>query len=774
MIQRIELLSPAGDWEALQSAVENGADAVYLGMKTLNARRGAGNFDDDALLRAAEYCHERGKKIYVTVNTVVKQLELPLVYETAESLLKAGVDAAIVQDLGVALALKEMLPSLELHASTQMAAHNRSAARFLKNNGFKRAVLARELTFEEIRECADEGIEVEVFTHGALCVSTSGQCLFSSLVGGRSGNRGMCAQPCRLPYKLSCNETIAQGHLLSPKDIMTVDYIDQMKLSGVASLKIEGRLKRPEYVAVVTGIYRRALDGDKITKDDKEALMQIFNRGGFTAGYAPGVVDSALISKSRPSHWGVSVGKTIGGKKIRLLKDVLNQDAVSIRTESGEDVPVRISGRAGEEIRNPVNAQGEVMRLVSETQMQAARETVRETKRTVALSAVIDIKLGENAKATITDGENETVVSGWLVEKSDKMKADPERICAQFSKTGGTPYYFTNISPHVDSEAFVPASGLNALRRDALEAIRDLRLRTRRGANGGIRPFEAPAIQCVKTERLRLIAQASRLDTLYQAKDAGADEIAFLPFDVTPDGLKSIRIKELFYLVLPPVLPDKALLEVNSWANGQGDALKGVYLSNIGQLALSWPGEVRYDYPMNIANAASVRFLNAQAHVYTPSVELTDKEIRAIGGRTEYIVYGRIPLMHLRHCPLNAALGGGIHSRCRRCDQNDTRDMLNKCVLTDRMRARFPLSRLKTESGCVIDIGNSVPLSLDKHFDKLSVSSGIRLLFTDEDEYMVQSVTSAYRALIDGCHTAGSEIRGLTGYTTGHYFKPVE
>ena len=281
----MELLAPAGDRDALEAAVNAGADAVYLGLTRLNARRGAGNFDESALEAACLFCHERGVKVYVTVNTLVKDQEMDQLEQIAQALWRARADAAIVQDLGAAWALGRMLPELPLHASTQMAIHNRQGVAFLRKQGFARAILARELSYEEIAQCAGEGVPVEVFGHGALCVACSGQCLFSSLVGGRSGNRGLCAQPCRLPYRLEGPLCQAAGDWLSPKDLCTIDSLPRLAQAGVASLKLEGRLKGADYVYKVTSLYRLALDGEKV---DPALLRQVFNRG-YTQGYGPGV-----------------------------------------------------------------------------------------------------------------------------------------------------------------------------------------------------------------------------------------------------------------------------------------------------------------------------------------------------------------------------------------------------------------------------------------------------------------------------------------------------
>lgn len=769
-MNRIELLSPAGDWDALIAAAESGADAVYLGMKSLNARRGAGNFDDELLLRAAEYLHERGKKMYVTVNTMVKENEMSVLDEIAESLSRAGADAAIVQDFGVAAELKNMLPSLSLHASTQMAAHNRQAVEFLKQKSFERAVLAREMSFEEIASAAEVGLELEVFCHGALCVSTSGQCLFSSLVGGRSGNRGMCAQPCRLKYNLEGTKESLSGHLLSPRDLMTVELLDQLKNAGATSLKIEGRLKRPEYVHIVTSVYRRALDGDKITQEDIENLKQIFNRGGFTQGYGPGIADGKFISRVRPSHWGVKVGESIDAKRIKVLKSVSNADALTIRPENGEDVPVKLDAQSGVTVKNPVGVKGDLMRLVSEKQMQDAAKYLNEMHPMIPLKAHVEIHAGKAATAEVTDGSHKVFVKGWTVEEASKAGADFERIRNQFSKMGNTPYFMEEFTGDIDEKAFVPASGINALRRDALEKLRQMRLASFKGAGEkvrGVSGVKAPSAN----GKTRLVVQSHDENLLIALKNAGADEIAYCPNDVRIEALSENTAKlRDFFFVLPPVMGEKTLNQVNQWAGRNADRIKGVYLSNIGQLGLSWPGEIRYDYTLNLANGAAIGFLNAENHVITPSVELTGREITDMGGKRELIVYGRLPLMHLRHCPLNASLNGGKHKDCRRCDRVRESESLNACALRDRMNVLFPLKRLAADEGCIIDVINSVPMFLLKHAGKLPSSDGWRLIFTDETPKEAEAMTKAHAAWLEN-GVCDIEIKT---FTTGHYFRPVE
>ena len=399
----MELLSPAGTYESLIAAVQNGANAVYLGAQALNARAGAGNFSPDELCRAADYAHERGVKIHVTVNTMVRQDEMKLLDEVARQLARSGVDAAIVQDFGVARELKMRLPSLSLHASTQMAVHNRQGAAFCQAMGFDRVVLAREMSYAEMAECAGLDIETEAFVHGALCVACSGQCLMSSLVGGRSGNRGQCAQPCRLPWRLE-GAVKAGGYLLSTRDLQSLNGLMELQEAGVSSLKIEGRLKRPEYVAVVTKVYREALDilesyGEYEPDEDAiRELQQIFNRGGFTKGYGPGAVDKDIMYSLRPNNIGVEAARVQKGR-VLLNTDVENGDVLALRGRDGADIMLKsVSGAAGQTVSVPLPKEaGEgaiVYRLSSEAQLRAARESVNGENRKDYIAGMLFAHVG--------------------------------------------------------------------------------------------------------------------------------------------------------------------------------------------------------------------------------------------------------------------------------------------------------------------------------------------------------------------------------------------
>ena len=783
----IELLAPAGEKEAFLAAVKAGANAVYLGATALNARAGAGNFDRETLAWATEYAHERDVRIHVTVNTVVKEGEMNLVDDVAEQLAHCGVDAAIVQDLGVAARLHRLLPSLSLHASTQMAIHNAQGAQFALDAGFSRAVLAREMNLEEIAECADTGIEVEVFGHGALCVSCSGQCLFSSLVGGRSGNRGQCAQPCRLPYRLE-GAVRAQGYLLSTKDLMTLDSLVQLREAGVASLKLEGRLKRPEYVYAVTSAYRRALDlldaYDDYAPDEetREELMQVFNRGGFTRGYGPGLIDRELMSRERPNHQGVPVGQLTAPGRLALTQDLLPEDALILRAKKAdEDVPLRgVSGRAGETVRARVPAAARpimpLYRLTSQKQMERIHEALNDEPQTVLLSGFFRAQVGEKACLQLTDGEHAVRVESPEPLAPAKKPGDPERARTQLQKTGGTPYQLIDLSLSIDPDAFLPASLLNELRRDALRQLSQARVTAFRGCRGSLFPALPPELPEPPAPKAPLL-RVEGSDWALLRRLHGADELIFRPEDLSAEGLNQVAPDRPFALALPMTCSAEALDRLCDWAQANQANLTAVYIANPGQLVVPFPGTRRADFSLNLANREALAFLAGQGITeYTPSVELTAQELRqmdAAGGHRELIVYGRLPLMQLRHCPIRATLDGP-HASCRRCDGLSEDKRLNAHTLIDRKNVAFPLRRVRSDEGCLVRVLNSAPLFLLRHAGRLPESAAWRLVLTDETEAEAQSVLRLHRLAIEGGDVRASDdwpAWDAKNTTTGYYFR---
>ncbi|MEE1074413.1 MAG: U32 family peptidase, partial [Acutalibacteraceae bacterium] len=407
-----EILSPVGNKEMLEAAVRSGADAVYLGAKDFSARRNAENFSFEELKDAIEYCHIRGVRVYLTLNIVIKNSELSDAFNLAKSAYNSGIDGIIVQDLGLARILHEKIPHLKLHASTQMSVHSPSALPILKSLGFTQVVAAREMSRQELealcKKAKELDITVEVFVHGALCMCVSGQCLMSAFLGSRSGNRGLCAGPCRLPFKV----TGGTGYDLSLKDLSLLEFIPELYKMGVRSFKIEGRMKRPEYVAAATAACRQALDNGRVEAELDKTLKNVFSRSGFTDGY---------------------------------YQNRLGKDMFGIRTK--EDV------------------------LSADKAFPTLHELYRGERKSVAISVNAEILRDKPITLTIADGENTVTVYGNIPQEAKTKDLSYDDALKSITKFGATPYYLKDSDISLESGLFVSAGELNALRRDACEKL---------------------------------------------------------------------------------------------------------------------------------------------------------------------------------------------------------------------------------------------------------------------------------------------------------------
>lgn len=508
-----ELLAPAGNMASFRAAVENGADAVYLGGRTFNARINAENFTDEEISEAVKYAHLRNVKVYVTLNTLLFDDELEDALKYAAGLYETGVDALIVQDLGIARLIRKHVPDFELHLSTQGTVYNESGVRMAKKLGFERVVLARELSLKEIEKiCRADICEIEVFVHGALCMCYSGQCQLSRVIGGRSGNRGQCAQPCRLPYK---NEKGEIGYWLSPKDFCAVDYLADYVRMGVKSLKIEGRMKSPEYVGAVTAIYRKYLNeciengSCEVSERDRTMLEQIYSRNGFTTGYLLGNPGRELLSGKVPKHKGIKVGKVLSvaqaGKSDRKIARVQLSD----RLEMGDTVEFRTpenrmkisyehisypggivsyikSGRnnlldIGDFKEAPLKGD-EVFRISSKKQLDEVRSTYEKGGiRKVPVAARFYAAHGEIPELELSEGNITVHVKGdEPAETAFKRALDRESVLKQLSKMGDTCFELADADVYLGDDTALAASKINALRRNALELLEQEKLKTGR------------------------------------------------------------------------------------------------------------------------------------------------------------------------------------------------------------------------------------------------------------------------------------------------------
>ena len=772
-MNRLELLSPAGSMDALKAAVANGADAVYLGAASFGARAGAG-FDDEALKQALDYCHLRRKNIYVTVNILVKERELDGVRHTLSLLSIVGADAVLVQDLGILKICREEFPELPVHASTQMALHNASGVRLLKDLGAKRAVMARECDLAEIRRAAAVGLEIEAFCHGALCVSCSGQCLMSSMIGGRSGNRGRCAQPCRLPYTYQGKN----GAWLSPRDLCARDELKAMAEAGVYSFKIEGRLKRPEYVAVVTRAYRDALDAvlegrfAPADKQEKESLTQIFSRGGFTEGYPGKDRDAAIIDPTRVTPIGVTMGKVKqvykkGGAllcDVPLIRPLHNGDGLEIGTQeirySGPEVPT--GSMAVLRLRDKVNIGEEVRRTEDESQLAAARQTyageAENRANPISFDAALTAYPGKPISLQVTDGESAVTVTGEAVQPAQNRALDEASARRSLEKTGGTPFALDKLMVKT-AGAFVPASALNALRREALDKLAQARIAAQPRPASPKAQFDAPE-RAIPAPRLIVKTQA--FDEISELLKAGADEVLFQPQDFREKYLLPLLEKwpEKTRLCLPSQLSESTL-----------QSLKALTEERNIPVCLSSPGQVKAFNTGSMAGEG-IPAMNGEAlallsHLGCASVtlsrELSKQDIQDLPTDIcELIlpVYGRTRLMLLNHCPMRTAMGlKQNREQCELCRQGKG---AMGTSLTDRMKADYPLFPLRLPEGCQIELMADKPLHLSGLLKGLPPLSWL-LAFTDETEEQRLQITAHYAALLRGEPTAPLSIQGTAG-----------
>ncbi len=774
--ESMENLAPAGNWEALERADAAGADAVYLGYAAFSARAGAGNFDREELEEAIRYAHVRQMRVHVTVNTLVKDGELRQVTEVLRMLRDLHADAVLIQDLGVLRIARRLFPGLTVHASTQMAIHNRSGAEWCRGQGIRRVVLARECPLEEIRRCADTGVEIEAFAHGAQCVCVSGMCLFSSMVGERSGNRGRCAQPCRMVYAYRGR----WGAWLSPRDLCLRDELPALARSGVTSIKTEGRLKRPEYVAVVAASYRKGLDSlaagrfEPADSAEKEGLLQIYNRGGFMKGYALGCEDAGVIWPEGVNHRGVAVGRVeekdgnrIGIRTERSLHDgdgivVRNREGERFLTYSGAEVGA--GGLATVRLRPGQRAaKGDrVFRLTDCRQMEEARAM---RGRRVTVKLLLRAMPGEPLTLEATDGENTVVVAGERVEKAQSRPVTAEELVRNLQKTGGTVFEPGEVRVRTEG-AFVPLAQVNGIRREALSALAEKRIAVFAPDTGGDGTFPEEYLpgESLPGRELPPMAVVRNAEQARSVREAGF-RIVWRPEDYREEALRELmgQIEPGDWFHLPDVCEEKTLQMLYRLAESHRDRLGGVVLGSAGQLGLHWslPRGAGSGIPVMNRQAASLLF-EAGCSFVTASPELTGKELAVLLEGDPPIavnLYGRTRLMLLHHCPARTAAGlTKGHRDCALCDLGDDRALKGQ-ALEDRKGYRFPLLRQRLPEGCLVELMNALPTDV---LDKTVLHPAIEL--TTEEAAEAREVAEAFAAK-----------RKTGGKTTGgHWKRPVE
>ena len=771
-----ELLSPAGSMESLKAGIQNGADAIYLGGSSFGARASATNFDNDELIEAVKYAKLRNVYIFVTVNTSIKENEIEELISYTDFLYKIGVDAIILSDIGVAEVLRKRYPNMELHASTQISAHSLNDVLELKKVGFNRVVLARELSIEEIKEiCDNVDIDIEVFIHGAICISYSGQCLMSSMLGDRSGNRGRCAQPCRQSYKL-INKTTGKiidvngNYLLSPKDLCSIENIEKILDTGVKSLKIEGRMKRPEYVAVVTSRYRKTIDNyinNKIT-DDKKALKEdleaIFNRK-FTSGYLMSKNGSDIINLDKPNNVGVKVGEVLSFNfkkkklKIKLSCKLSKGDGINL---GGGDVGRIIkngeifdSGLAGEIIEidflKDIKPKTPVYKTSDKLLVDNANKSFIEgiENKKINLKCEIFIKVDEKAKFIL---ENIEVYSDEKIEKAKNKGVEIDKIIEKLSKTGGTPYKFVFDNIFVDKDVFVPVSVLNNLRRKAIEKYEEYRLDfSGKRIICPYQHFDYPNGKKVFNGKITLkVHKNFQLDKILENPDISEyiREIYTEDFTLLEEyynKFKTIGIN-LVYSALGVIRNEEYSILEKYLSKINNEIFNKVQISTWGSKNFfkSKFGTKKFniDTYFNIYNSYSLRFFEKyfDAEDITISQEINKFEIKSLlnkskekNANVDMIIYGHTRAMLTEYCAMGI-LTKDCHKdrRCAECARSDY-------ILKDMENREF---RLFQDMFCRTEIRNHIALDLRENINEifeLGVDR-VRLDFTYEDSDMVYRI----------------------------------
>ena len=666
----LDLLSPVGDFDCLKAAVQNGADSVYFGADLFSARAFAHNFNLDELKNAIEYAKLRGVKTNLTLNTLLKDDEFDKAINLAIKAYEFGIDAIIVQDLGLAMKLISLIPDLPIHASTQMTIHNLNGALELQELGFKRVVLSRELSIDEINHiCKNTKLETECFIHGALCISYSGQCLFSSLIGGRSGNRGKCAGPCRLPYELLENDKkIDSGYLLSTRDVCGLDFIPKLIKAGVKCFKIEGRMKSPEYVATVTKIYRKYIDLAMsnepyiIDPNDKKELLQVFNRGMFSSGHFSNTPNKNLVFKDKPNHMGLFLGtvqkynKNKGYITLKLKEPINIGDKVSVEKESGSYTISELMENKNNiretkvnqivtigRIKGSISSGDKVYKISSKYITTTANESYKSENRKVSLNCNVIIKKSCPVTIKITSCNDLleyknldiTYQMPYIPEDAKNRPLDKETIIRQISKTNSTPYKFKNIKIDLDENVYLPKlSILNELRRISLENVVDYAISQIH------RTYTSPSSNINKNdtiEDMRIFAQnKTNLSNCIPPKISVLLNIINLDFDYSKlknidnlyiplkyfinkkyeNILKTLTKKFDTYIYLPTILKGnyKNLFYSNAKNTVQNYKIKGFVISNIGNIKLlhdlftdlNTHFKVIANYTFNVFNSNSV------------------------------------------------------------------------------------------------------------------------------------------------------------------------
>lgn len=842
VMKKVELLAPAGSLEALKAAVENGADAVYIGGSQFSARQKAENFSPEQMVEGIAYAHQRGSKVHVAVNTLLRNEEIGDFIAYAYQLAELQVDAVIIQDLGAAHLLRESLPQLPLHASTQMAVHNAAGVQFLQQQGFERVVLARETSLDNIRQIkVTNDVELEVFVHGALCVSYSGQCLLSSMIGGRSGNRGLCAQPCRMKYQLlddAGNEYKAKDgdYLLSTRDLNMLEHLPELLDAGVTSLKIEGRMKRPEYVATVIRHYRQAIDAYYAhQKFDcrlaQQQLLQIFNRD-FTTGYYFNNPGADLMSYSRPDNRGVFVADILKTehKKIWIqLKSPLSVgDGYLLYNQYGKEIAGKVQALSIKGKAIPTANTGQIVQMTVSGDAVGSKELYRTADTFLLKQAAesynhpspvqknrlhfkIELHQGQPISLLAWDdaGHQQYGESTYLVEAAKTRPSDVDSVRRQLDRLGNTQFCLGDVICEMDEGIIAPASELNQLRRMVVEQL-EQQLQDEEHAAISLCSYEdyledvgdlldriPPQVVSYGLQQ-KLAVTVGTIEAAMAAADQGADLIYFQSTPLRRQSLTQTgeygqlvqychqKGAQVYWTCSPIQNEQQQKTAATCMNTAQQAGFDGVVVGNLGLLHMAqqmgWVTIVA-DYQLNILNDITLQYLSEQQisrAVLSPELSLEQiEEFSYLGNLPlEIIVHGNLPLMISEQCVVGSVLGG--RTAQKKCSMPC---MKQQYYLQDRTGAQFPLHM---DQNCRMHVFNSKTLNLYKRLEEC-LKTGVDVLRIEGREQSAQwiaVVTGIYKKAIVEYNRTGILISDLTGLqqldqlalegsTYGHYFRGV-
>lgn len=803
MKDRVEILAPAGSMECLKAAIAAGADAVYTGGALFGARAYAHNLTEEELLEAIDYVHLHGRRLYLTVNTLIKDREMEKqMYDYLLPYYRQGLDAVIVQDIGLFRFIRKHFPDLPIHASTQMTLTGVDGAKFLEKEGAQRIVTSRELSMAEVKKIADETeLEIESFVHGALCYCYSGQCLFSSFIGGRSGNRGQCAQPCRLLYRTP--EAKRPQYLLSLKDICTLELIPEMIESGIYSFKIEGRMKKPEYAAAVAFQYRKyadlylkyyeecpaeedpaayAMKKYRVREEDRQMLLDLYNRGGFHTGYYHTQNGREMISLNRPNHAGVPAVKVLAKKgrnvTAKALTDLYPQDIIELPMRKGrekaDNYTCKDAIRKGMNVQIPVFAdtpfkRDEIwMRTRNSTLIDTLREEFVNGKIKERICGTFRLYPQEKATLTVKCRDAEITVAGEKAQEALSQPMSRERIEKQLRKTGNTEFEFSFLKVEIGEKVFLPMQSLNELRREALETLEKVLCEKYRRSGEVKDPEEDKTELSMEEEVLSgwtaSVRTAEQMEVILEEEAIGRIYVDCTMFpriwekDSYVEWITKVHAagKEI-YLVMPYIFRERTRKQYEAAYNRIfGAGWDGILIANYESFAFlkehGYTGRIMTDYNLYEFNQESRKFWKEKGvFEFTAPVELTERELQDLRVKDgEVIVYGYLPMM----------ISAG-------CIQKTTRGCLKKSgqtTITDRYRNPFVV---KNECDyCYNILYNYVPLYLGDRMEEVyQIDPGrIRLMFTTERQQEVRQILSAYfegKELPEGTYTRGHWKRGI-------------